>query len=83
MVLPGVKGLIGASKLKIIRVCREMRPILKPNVYDRSGVACVQTLDKKLSGGDSRIPSVAKSVRMDRALPNPFPIIAKRSITAS
>ena len=59
----------GVNKSKI-GVCRELQPKLKPNVYHRSG-------------GDSPIPTVAKVVRMGRALPNPFPQIAKRSIVSS
>ena len=57
----------GANRLKITRVCREMRPRRKPHVCDRSG-------------GDSPIPIVAKAVRMCRTLLSAFPQIAKTSI---
>ena len=54
----------GANKSRITRVCREIRLRRRPNVYHRNG-------------GDSPIPTVAKAVRMDRALPNPFPKLRK------
>ena len=57
----------GANRSKITRVCKEMRPKRKPNVYHQSG-------------GDSPIPTVVMAVRLGYALPSPFLKFAKRSI---